>query len=175
MKEGYSIKKYLRTTITTLIFLSFALIADAQIQRSFFGLDLGRTTKSQATKTLQAKGYKIKDLGDKIMIVDVEFGGRAWSGVGLSFYKGKLSEVKFIKLPKITNLQYYHEILLDNLKKKYARYYVPGLSTKNDVLFTDKNTAVALVYSKTPEESVTLLYQDNQEVKDWVEQDSDEL
>lgn len=158
-----------------LLFLIVTLTSSAQIQRSFFNVELGKSTKQEVTKALEAKGYTMKSLANgSIMIANVDFGGRAWSGVGFTFYKGKLSEVKFIKMPKPQNLRYYYDNLLENLNHKYSQYFVAEVSSTNDKFFMDGNTAMSAVYSNNPE-SIILLYQDNAQIKDYIQQDSGDL
>lgn len=158
-----------------LLMIFVGLTCHAQIQRQFFGLELGNTTKSSTIKTLESKGYHVESLSNGgLMIANVDFGGRAWSGVGFTFYKGTLAEVKFIKMKKNTNLKLYYEYLLENLITKYSDYFFAELSSQGDVFFADSNTALAVVYSHNPE-SVTLLYQDNREVKDFIREDSKDL
>lgn len=174
MDTNLYLKKGCRIVFLLLI-LSVSLVSKAQIQRNFFELALGQSTKTEAVSKLKSQGYEIRNLADgNIMITNVDFGGRAWSGVGFSFYKGKLSEVKFIKMPKPANLKYYYECLIDDLKIKYKSNYIAELSSNREAFFMDIHTALSVVYSNNSE-SVTLLYQDNQEVKDYIQQECEEL
>lgn len=161
--------------IVLLLTLSVSIVSKAQIQRNFFELVLGQSTKADAVSKLKSQRYEVRNIADgNIMITSVDFGGRAWSGVGFFFYKGKLSEVKFIKMPKPANLKYYYEYLVDDLKIKYKSNYIAELSSNREAFFMDSNTALSVVYSDNPE-SVTLLYQDNQDVKDYIQQECEEL
>ena len=161
--------------LSVLLMIFVGLTCHSQIQRQFFGLELGNTTKSSTIKTLESKGYHVKSLSNGgLMIANVDFGGRAWSGVGFTFYEGTLAEVKFIKMKENTNLKLYYECLLENLITKYRDYFFAEVGSQGEAFFADINTSLLLVYSNN-HESVTLLYQDNREVKDLMREDNKDL
>ena len=84
---------------TVLLFLLsfFYLNVSAQLQRHFFGQELGKTTKSEALKSLESKGAYLTNIGgnEVLYLSDVRFGGFSWDFVTMSFYNDVFSKILF--------------------------------------------------------------------------------
>lgn len=91
-----------------LILITFASLlsvpeAIGQIQRKFFGLELGVSTKEEVTNIIKQKGlelYNVEENGFSA-IGTVRFGGIEWKSIKAEFLNDKLLSINFLILPLI--------------------------------------------------------------------------
>ena len=73
-----------------LMLLSFAVVVEAQIQRSFFGLELGVSTRQQVEKTLRGMGKDFAPEANRILAHDIEVDDYEWANVRFGFKEDRL-------------------------------------------------------------------------------------
>lgn len=71
--------------ILCLFALFAAMVAEAQIQRSFFGLELGVSTRQQVEETLREMGKEFTPGASRIMAHDMEVDDYEWANVRFGF------------------------------------------------------------------------------------------
>lgn len=158
--------------LTALLWLS-CLVADAQIQRVFWGIELGRSTKSEVLSIIKNNGWKYElapGAADAIFVNDkVSLGGRLWEPI-FSFYDNILYDVALL-IPNIgfmngeitdekeSNTSEFYN-LKDILNRKYSNVENIKDPTipSNHVLWRDDLTLLTLMLDE--EKNVSLLYQD---------------
>ena len=89
-----------RFIITVLFILCLVpSTVSSQIQRNFWGLELGRSTKSEVKRAIESKGWQCEqNMGgmDAIGVVDdVSLGGYKWN-LSFRFYDNKLCEIQLM-------------------------------------------------------------------------------
>lgn len=126
--------------IVTILFI-FPLIGFAQISRTFWGVTLGKSNKTQVRTALVNRGYLVQTEPDgslSVKLNNVNFGGAMWTYVSFSFVNGYLSQVWF------QNNEHQSPIQVDNvyekvkmsLDKKYRHYYL-NLPTEDGNTWSD--------------------------------------
>ena len=134
-----------------LILLTIALVvavaANAQIQRTFFGLTLGQSTKQQVRTTLAKKGYKCHTMqGDDALFIQpssLQFGGLSWDMALFRFYKGKLLSVSFSIADNFSGIaSETYKVLKAKIDQKYSDFYF----SKNEIAtyYLDEKTVIIL-------------------------------
>lgn len=123
-------KKVLLFTI-----VSFSvLFCQAQIKRNIDGVVLGKTTKSEIKKHLNAKNIYPKMIEDGKSIIgegDISFGGVIWSGAKYFFFNDIVYKVVYIKqysgkVSEIHQLDETYKDLRNKLSKKYTKQNPPS-------------------------------------------------
>ncbi len=131
-----------------LSFFGGATIAQAQINRNIFNLQLGKSTESQVKNVLKSKGYKYKIMPDGSIAVSVNFtyGGVLWNFVNFNCYKGILFDVYFQNndYDSSININDLHETISTSLNKKYKQYRDKDISSSVTEYFFDGKTWIIL-------------------------------
>lgn len=148
------------------LFLSFSLCINAQIQRTFFGLELGKASKQQVEKKMKEKGYEVRnDFSETLSVYGVTFGDRAWRRVDFEFYDGKFFTISFYRNTKdITgsdNTREFFGSISKIFKEKYPEYIVKDEEHK--IIFKDEKTNASLISSDNDDfraKYVVLVYSD---------------
>lgn len=116
-----------------LLLLQLCLSVQAQVQRNFWGLELGRSTKADVKAFLSYNGLEYtQNLGgfDVISVESeegVSFGGYSWTP-SFQFYNNILFRVTLLQINKgITSSGEYYDIdtkfMFNNLKSKLSNRY----------------------------------------------------
>ena len=74
-----------------LTLLAVAMCVEAQIQRSFFGLELGVSTRQQVEETLRGMGKEFTPGASRIMAHDMELDDYEWANVRFGFKGDKFA------------------------------------------------------------------------------------
>ena len=74
-----------------LTLLAVAMCVEAQIQRSFFGLELGVSTRQQVEETLRGMGKEFTPGASRIMAHDMEVDDYEWANVRFGFKGDKFA------------------------------------------------------------------------------------
>lgn len=158
-------KKFL--LLFTLILAS--LSCSAQINRNFFGLTLGQSTKQQVRSLFEKKGWKLEigENGDYEVNFDrkIQFGGESWDYICFSFASGKLYSI-FLYADEFSDkrsaMQAYSR-LKAKLDQKYSTLQTKSYE-KDGYTFShywDANTNVSLTEAPTSYgHTVSILYYD---------------
>lgn len=117
-------KKYLLIAILSLA----SIVSSAQINRTFWGTTLGKSTKNQVRTVLVNRGFYVQTEPDGSLAVkknNLQFGGAYWSYVSFSFVNGYLSQIWFQnnELESPVNLDTVYSKVKISLDKKYHQYY----------------------------------------------------
>ena len=84
------------------VFISISGVA--QIQRTFFNLQLGISERSEVFNYFEKKGKHVIEYDDETLIVNkIRFGGEEWNTVSFKFYNNKLMSVSFIQSDQTTS------------------------------------------------------------------------
>lgn len=158
--------------LTALLWLS-CLTAEAQIQRVFWGIELGRSTRSEVLSIIKKNGWKYElapGAEDAILVKDkVSLSGRLWEPI-FYFYDNILYDVALV----ISNIGFMNDEIIDlkesnisefyNLKDALSRKYSnveiikdPQIPS-NQYLLRDNLTLLSLILDE--DNNVYLLYQD---------------
>lgn len=164
--------------------LSFAyLVGFAQINRTIWGVTLGKSTKSNVRAVLINKGFSVHTSskgGYSILTTGIYFGGENWSYASFDFADGLLFKVSFQNnkddseaLPESV-----YERLKIALDKKYGRYYY-NLVTRDEVTawsnYSDGKTNILLGLRNHNTEYVNLIYYDTYLMQKTIQKENDEL
>lgn len=152
--------------------LLFGLTIQAQVQRNFWGLELGRSTRSEVKSFLSSRNLQFEDNFsgfDAIGVTDLKelpFGGYSWS-VSFIFYNNILYHIHLLRTSigfSMTTAETYeidtkfifHD-LRGKLNNKYGTLEDPLGQSQNHYVRRDLQTVVELVLDKG---DVTLKYYD---------------
>ena len=131
------------------VFISISGVA--QIQRTFFNLQLGISERSEVFNYFEKKGKHVIEYDDETLIVNkIRFGGEEWNTVSFKFYNNKLMSVSFIQSDQTTSQNEIMEMknnLYQKLMKKYKAYYNSTLSDDEWTIFKDDATDLSMRYS----------------------------
>ena len=169
-------KKVLAIFLALIIGLSMS----AQIQNKFFGLTLGKTTKTTVYNYLKKNNIKFTTTEDgDYRARKMKFAGEVWENVWFSFYNGIFYSVYFQTsedYKSIELMDVIHRKLDNSLKNKYAIYYDPYESRSDKIVYSDNVTRVGLTYNYFEGvKHLGLMYHDlDLFYKQW-ESDADEL
>ena len=164
----FDMKKFLFT-----MFMCFAaLFANAQINRTIFGIQLG-STGSAAKQVLQSKGLKVEtgesELGYTIVGKEPIFSGVQWDYVLVTVNSGKVYSVSFAKekddFDNIKSVKNEGEVITNILQTKYALYSKNPLELEmpeDAVPFEDGKTRLVILNYRpnSYKESLLLWYMD---------------
>lgn len=160
--------------LTLSLFISLSI--NAQIQRTFYGLELGVATKTQVTDKLKSLGKQYTTKVDEIKTHNMKLGGYEWADVGFAFQDGKLLGVVFVsrKYPKgdggADAL-----ILKGLLEDKYKEYSM--LNLNQAVAYKDDETIAFFLISKkyNHTEQFFLIYADGLEAMELIRKSQSDL
>lgn len=158
--------------LTALLWLS-CLAAEAQIQRSFWGIELGRSSKSEVISIIKSNSWEYEQMPgaeDAVYIYDrINLGGFLWSPTFI-FYNNILYDV-LLTIPniglmngEITDERESNKSSFRNLKDILIRKYTNIENIKdpqfpsNYLMWRDNYTLLTLWMDE--ENNVSLLYQD---------------
>lgn len=143
----------------------FCLSMSAQIQRKFFGLELGVSTKQQIEAKMTEMGETVQNMdGENLVVNKIRFGGKDWDYVIFKICDNKFASVVFgdevLTWNGKQSIMQDWDSLKSSLKEKYADYCV--IDKEDDLSFFDLKTMASLSYKKVNYKSniFTLLYSD---------------
>lgn len=140
-------KKFIAIFILSMIVIS----ASAQIQRKFFGLSLGVSTRNQVANVIKKKKLQIVvDDEDGLAVTNLQFGGYNWYFIRFTFVNNKLSGVYFSDDDSHTErrtLDIFWNHYVDKLYEKYLNYYINDTDVNEELHFEDKKTMLLLQYN----------------------------
>lgn len=117
----------MKRIITILFSVCLCVIANAQIQTKFWGLEFSNNYASLETakNIISAKCDYAEIVGAEIVALDCNFGGYMWEGAAFSFYRGIngyfLRQVSFFSQPSSYNsAKTKYNALFDSLRAKYG-------------------------------------------------------
>ena len=137
----------MKRILTILLALVIGLSMSAQIQRSFLGFTLGKTTTSEVhNKYKNESNFSIKKNGDCGLSYNIDFAGYSWEHVSFEFYKGKLYRITFFTSQSLySDYSKFWNKLKSSLNRKYSQYYLKS-STNDSIQYSDYNTSITLKY-----------------------------
>lgn len=151
-----------------------------QIQRKFFGLNLGVATRQEVINVFKAKQKEIWLPGDDHFSVrDISFGGNRWPVIYFYFYNNKLYLIYFSDTDRFSNVNKLNAIWerLDvSLSSKYKDYYDDKQSTLYKKVFNDNRTRLNFDYKYVDGiKGITLMYTDIRSQYEMFMNEEDEL
>ena len=169
----------MKRILLCIMLISCSIAISAQIQRLFFGLTLGVSTKNSVISYFKNNSieYHIDDEGT-YMANNIKFAGYKWPEVYFYFYKGKLFKIMMGNSDEVDNIQTLdltRENLYNTLKKKYGNYLEDDTETKT--IFMDNKTIIFLFYyySGSYRKELILTYADKELMLSSIESDESEL
>lgn len=137
--------------LISLLCFFICLSGFAQIQRTFFNLQLGISERSEVFNYFEKKGKFVLEYDDETLVVNkIRFGGEEWNTASFMFYNNKLMSVSFIQSEQTTSQNELMEMknnLYQKLMKKYKEYYNSTSSDDEWTIFKDEVTDLSLRYS----------------------------
>lgn len=131
--------------LSLFICLCATLTISAQIQRTFFGLTLGVSTKSDVERFYKEHGVVFDENNN--VINNVRFGGTRWGGFSCSLVNGILYQVIFME-NELSSSKENVNIVWDNfsnaLYSKYSQYYSNSLSKSESSTYIDEKTMIRI-------------------------------
>ena len=127
--------------------------ANAQIQRNFNGIVLGKATKKEIINNIYRKGIcPDEECGGKYIVAsgDISFGGVIWNFAAYELYNGTFFRIIYTKSgrsygekKKIDDI---YCKLRNDLLKKYTNKKIPSSNTviPDNLYIKDKNTTVEI-------------------------------
>ena len=173
-------KKY---CLIMLILIS-STICCAQINRVFWGMTLGQSTKQQVKNVLVRKGYTVEIEPDGSLCVNVNnvnFGGAYWTYVSFSFVNDKLYQVWFQNNEKQSpgKIENTYDKIKTSLNKKYSAYIYRAQLTEGIEkvsAYTDTKTYVSLMLKSYHNmRYISLSYEDLNSYDSKIKNENDEL
>ncbi len=167
-----------------MLILISSTICCAQINRVFWGVTLGRSTKQQVRNALVQKGYTVKTEPDGSLCVNVNnvnFGGAYWTYVSFSFVDDKLYQVWFQNNEEQSPIKINDTYgkLKTNLDKKYGTFNFhvqPTEGTEKVSNYTDTKTLVSLMLRSYHHiRYISLSYEDLNSYDSKIKNENDEL
>jgi len=139
--------------LTVLVCLSLNI--SAQIQRTFFGLELGKSTSEQVFESLKDKDAFYETLnGEKSIIVkNTRFGGYEWDYAIFSFYNNLLTSVLFEDFNNPNSGDRYDKIIYTIYPKyrEYIKKFTPDTQSYKDdrtiLIINKEKDNVSMMYS----------------------------
>ena len=160
-----------RFLIVVLLFF-IALDGFSQINRTIWGVTLGKSTKQQVRTVLIEKGYNVDidpDGSLAVRVYNVVFGGAHWTYISFSFVNGYLSNITFQNNEQQSpvRIENTYEKLKESLNKKYSFYRLslPGADDDGHVLtcYSDGKTSLVLDLSYfRSRRYISLFYEDEE-------------
>lgn len=168
----------------TILFSIFLMICSmdmtGQIQRTFFGLNLGVSTRKEVENVFKAKQKKIwfpED--DSFSVRYLSFGGNKWPAVYFYFYNKKLYLIYFSDTERFTEKNTLYAVWkrLDvSLMSKYQDYFKDDKSTLYEKEFIDNRTRLKFGYRYVDGiKGITLMYTDLRLQYEMFRNEEDEL
>lgn len=165
--------------LSLLICFCANLTISAQIQRTFFGLTLGVSTRSDVVKFYKEHNVTFDENNENNYVPNLQFGGHKWANVYFQVSDNKLYGVSFLD-NELNNTQETLKITWDNLSNalysKYSQYYNNYVSTPDKTVYMDGNTMIYISIGETMGFSTLgLLYIDQKELNKQQERNNSEL
>lgn len=144
----------MKKVILLFVMVCLSLNVSAQIQRSFFGHELGVATKAEIYESLKDKGAKIEILNgeETVCLNNARFGGYSWDMIAFFFYKNKFFQIVLFDFNS-SNADKGKNIY-NKLLSKYEKYVTSDKTGR--CMFNDEKTIIFHMY----EDGVTLGYSD---------------
>ncbi len=166
--------------LVSLLSLICSIDIVGQIQRKFFGLNLGVATRQEVINVFKAKQKKIWLPGDDHFSVrDISFGGNRWPVVYFYFYNNQLYLIYFSdtdRFSDVNTLNAVWERLDVSLSSKYKDYYDDKQSTLYKKVFNDNRTRLNFDYKYVDGiKGITLKYTDIRLLYEMFMNEEDEL
>jgi hypothetical protein len=162
-----------------LMFFFMNLSASAQIQRKFFDLFLGESTKTEVLKTCKSKGIELFEKEDCYYAEKVKFGGNTWPLALFFFHNNILTMVAFCDNDydsSSESIDKTFENYCDALSEKYSDYYDNFSSNDQLKVFRDKATTLKLEMSYVEtRKTVSITYIDRELQREVRNKNFDEL
>lgn len=138
--------------ICILFVMCLPITSFSQIQKTFWGLSLGESTKQQVFDTMIENGYKGRIDPDndfhRAYLKNFSFEGGTWQFVYFYFVDDKLSKVSFeyAESDSSSHAKDMFRTITDSMNKKYAAY--SGYANNNDgmefYIYSDGKTAALI-------------------------------
>lgn len=184
-------KKFLLTLMLCLM----TMAVQSQIQRKFFGLELGKSTYQEVKDYIKIKKWFILKKKNDFMYVTphepkyvIIFGGVKWNEMVFNFKNGILSLItftydEFVGSPiwgeneKSASLLEFND-LRRRIKDKYHSYLVIENSrktagiTQDELFYQDGKTSLQIISS---DDKLELTYKDDTKSAEKIEKENDEL
>lgn len=166
----------MKRSIIISFLLALAIIVTAQdaysqINRTIYGLQIGKSTEYQTKSLLKSKGHKYKIMPDgsiAVVMDNMQYGGGYWSYMNFKFFKGVLYEIYF------HNDSYHIPIDMDNmyttiqssLNNKYKQYRKPispsGTIEKCQYFYDERTWVILTINNSQGQKYISLDYMDDQ-------------
>lgn len=153
-----------------LILLFSHICSYGQINRSFWGVTLGKSSKQQVNNTLVQKGFFVETEPDGSLCIhvnNVNFGGAVWTYVSFSFVNGFLSQIWFQNNETQSPIYIFdsYDKVKRNLDTKYRNLSLPISSDEQCIkqcYYTDGTTDILLSIRnyKNKKRYISLSYED---------------
>ena len=163
-------KSILISIVLVISFFIAVPVAQAQINRKIFGLEIGKSTEYQTKRMLKNKGYKYDIMPDgsyAVSLNNVQYGGGYWTYVDFSFCQGVLYEIYFqnniVEAPM--NIDKMYDLLSNSLNNKYKQYKESSSAYSSEIekseYFFDRKTVVNLtLFTPGYKKHISLRYTD---------------
>ena len=166
----------MKKVVLLLIMLVLVLNASAQLQRQFWGQELGKATKSEVLSSLESKGAFLTNISgsEVVFIKNVRFGGFSWGMAVFYFCDNILCRVMFSDFSDSYVNEEQCEIKWKELTKKFSIKY-SEYSKRNEIdckSFGDDKTVVMIICKNN---TVCLGYSDFELENKRMDNEDDEL
>lgn len=151
-----------KKVLLVLLALFLNLSVFSQIQRDFYGLQLGHSNRSDVEKRFKELGKNVSETDESISVESLTFFGEYWPNVTFSFYKDKICSVHFLNFEIVTPKEEL-DTIWTNLDRLLVTKYKGNDSASTDEIrsFKDSDTLVSLSYSSyNGSECVVLVFFD---------------
>lgn len=153
--------------LTLSLFLSLSI--NAQIQRTFYGLELGKANKQQVEEKMKELGKQITTKKDEIKVHNLKLGDYNWKDIQFGFIDDKLVAVVFTsrnyQLSEKSKAEIEGDFIKTMLTYKYEDYKL--MEDKSGIVFFDKSTMVLYgMVNKNQTKSFMLFYGDGIKMMD---------
>ena len=165
--------------IITILSFFLCLSVNAQIQRTFFGLELGNSNKEQVIEKVKSMGKQYTTKADEVKTHNVKFGEFDWADVQFGFKDDKLIAVCFTSrvypLSEKSKAETDSELFYLLLKNKYNEYKV--MDYDGSAIYFDKATASLILSKKNNRrvEKFMLVYADGIQVMEMMNKMQNDL
>lgn len=171
----------MKKNVLLILFILFSICIDAQIQRNFWGLKLGVSTKKEVMNHFKAKKIPVSFEDGVLVVKDVHFGGYTWEDCRIEFYKNKFVAIFLSSANALNSKEYLDsrwEYLVVRLDSKYGKFLESHEedNNKHSKVYSDTITTVNIVYNYSDGLWYqSLIYIDDAFMKDLILTSSDEL
>lgn len=158
----------LKQVFLTILFFC-CLGINAQIQRTFYGLELGKANKQQVEEKMKELGKQITTKKDEVKVHNLKLGDYNWKDIQFGFIDDKLVGVVFTSrnypLSEKNKAEIDGDFIKTMLAYKYKDYKL--MEDKSGIVFFDNSTMVLYGMSnKNQTKSFMLFYGDGLKMMD---------